>query len=37
VARAKGIYELFAAGKDADAEKQIDELLGQLGAGQAKP
>lgn len=37
VARAKGIYELLSAGKEADAEKQIDELLNLLGGDKAKP
>lgn len=37
VARAKGIYELLTAGKDDDAEKQIDEFLGQIGDGKARP
>jgi hypothetical protein len=36
-ARAKGIYELLTAGKETEAEKQIDDLLGQLGVGKAKP
>jgi hypothetical protein len=34
---AKGIYEMLNAGKEAEAEKRIDDLLGKVGDAKPKP